>query len=181
MKRGASMQPHSDLATALGDWDGASASALAEIYCNHSGEPEFLLSLLEACRSPETEGAATWLIKHHCEQSEAPLPPQMVATLYALLPGFTDWAAQLHILQCVDHLSIPPEAADTVMDFLTRAATSERKLVCAWSLYAAAQLAVQHPDHRPAARALLDTASARGHSGAVAVRLRKARTLLERA
>ncbi|WP_300017025.1 hypothetical protein [uncultured Roseobacter sp.] len=173
------MCPQDMLTAALRDWDGASATALRAIYQQHHTEPDFTPALVAACQAPDTESAATWLIKHQCEIGGAVLLPEMCATVYAMLPKFTHWAARLHILQCVDRLPIPQTVADTVLSFVTQEATSTQKLIRAWSLYAAAQLAVQHPRYQSDAQALLAAAADPAPTGAVAVRLRKARALLD--
>ncbi|MCV3272374.1 hypothetical protein [Roseobacter sinensis] len=166
------------LQAAMRRWDGKSAAALAAIYQAHRAAPDFVTDLVAACAHPETETAGTWLIKHHCERGQSDFPEPLRSTLYAQLPEFSSWEAQLHLLQCTDHLPIPEPSAQAVFRSVEVGATATKLLVKAWSLYGAAQLARQHPVYATRVRAMLDQAARREPKGAVAVRLRKAQALL---
>lgn len=168
-----------DLPAAMLAWNGKSAGNITRIYDRYRATPAFEATLVNACETPETECAATWLIKHHCDEGQAQFSEPLRARIYASLPTFVAWEAQLHVLQCTDHLPIPERCAPAVFDFVTAGVASPKTLVRAWSLYAAAQLAAQHPQHRPTVQALLEAAAQETPKGAVAVRLRKAQALLK--
>lgn len=167
-----------DLLAAMRGWDRKSATALRSLYICHNTAPAFLPTLVAACSSADTACAATWLIRHHCAQSNGTLPPDLCRAFYASPPHLEGWQARLHVLQCLEDLPVPETAARTVFEFAASGAVSDNKLVRAWSLYGAAKLAQQHPGYDDAARALLDAAAAQKPTGAVAVRLRAAKELL---
>lgn len=160
------------------NWDRKSASAITAIYQAHHDTEGFASRLMTAAGDAEMESAATWLIKHHCERGETAFSEDQRARLYTLLPRFTYWEAQLHVLQMVDDLPIPAAAADDMVTYLHGAATSSKTLIRAWALYAAAQLAHQHPAYAAQVDAMLKAAAKGQPKGAVAVRLRKAQELL---
>ncbi len=171
---------HHELTAALRRWDGTSTAALTALHARYSHAPDFIAALVEATSEADTESAATWLIKHRCDAGSVAISEDLRATLYMRLQGFTGWAAQLHVLQCMDHLPVPDAAAPATMDAVNAGATSAKALIRAWSLYGAAQLATQHPAYRPQVHAVLLAAETPAPKGAVAVRLRKARALLDR-
>lgn len=167
-----------ELFSAMQDWDGTSAAALAAVYVEHSGRCDFQTNLISACQNPATERAATWLVKHHCETGQSSFSPEACTRLYMTLPAFEAWDAQLHVLQVMDFLPVPKEAAQVVFDVARDGANSAQKLICAWSLYGVAKLAAEHPEYRAAAKAILEEAAQLAPKGAIAVRLRKAQALL---
>ncbi|WP_299499053.1 hypothetical protein [uncultured Roseobacter sp.] len=170
--------PDHDLVTALRGWDGRSADDITALYTQFHQNPGFVEELVLSCRAPETERAATWLIKHHLEQSAVQFSKETRQQYYQAARHLTHWEARLHVLQCMDHIAIPPDTVEAVWSFAQAAATSDRKLLQAWGLYGLARIAHQFPDYQPAALEVLAKAAQQHPKGAVAVRLRKARALL---
>ncbi|GFE51686.1 hypothetical protein So717_34390 [Roseobacter cerasinus] len=170
---------HDTFIAALRTWDGRTAADLKALYQAHHHATDFLPRLVEACEDVETETAATWLIKHHCEMGATPIPGLLRQQILASLPNLTRWDARLHLLQIMDHLRpIPTSLAPAIYDALADGAASARPLLRAWSLFAAAQLAVQHDTYAQKVHHLLETAADDNPKGAVAVRLREATALM---
>ncbi|WP_298912595.1 hypothetical protein [uncultured Roseobacter sp.] len=168
----------SDFAAMLRQWDQKSKPQIVEIYQAFKDTDDFLADLLDFCGIADLQGGATWLIKHHCEQTDLVFSPAEQCRFYETFEQLASWDAQLHALQTMHHVPIPKASGPALKTFLFTGIAQQNKLVRAWSYYGLALLARRFPEDKPEVLAVLDEAALQNPSGAIAVRLRKARALL---
>lgn len=132
----------------IASWDTRSAAAITRVYAKHMDRPSFLSDLVELIADPETAVGATWLLKHHFDESGKPLHDALVDRIYAQLPLLEHWAAKLHILQCMEKLQIPAEHRRKTIAFVDACLESDTKLVRAWGFTGLFVLAERFPSCR---------------------------------
>lgn len=148
------------LRIALSDFDGKATTLLGEAEAKFGSEPGYVSALiaLSADHEGKLSAGATWLIKSALEQKRA-LSQGEVCALLDTLPDVTDWAAQLHLCQSVQFLSIPESHAASLAKWLDPLLSHERPFLRAWSLDALFRLAETHVQFGPEFDAALDQAS----------------------
>lgn len=112
-------------------------------------------ALIALCGDTEVAVAATWVAKALVEDGVAVDLKQVFATLAQQ----SDWAAQLHVLQCVRHA---PEAAVPQTDHIRALLGGQKALVRVWALDAFVRLADLIPDLRDEAAGLVEQALTSG-------------------
>ncbi|MBW4708018.1 hypothetical protein KX928_09485 [Roseobacter sp. YSTF-M11] len=168
----------SDLAMALEPWDQTSATDIADIYQRYQHQEDFLPALIRCSRREECERGATWLIKHHCEKGGASFSDDDRHAFYRGVGRLVHWEAKLHVLQTMPAIAVPRTLRSDVKAFVLKSLADSNKLVIAWAYFALALLADQFPEYREEALGVLALAAPDYPSGAIAVRIRKARALL---
>lgn len=139
-----------EIRASLAKFDGKAVTLLGEAEAQFRGEPAYSPDYLDALISLTEPGegvvgdGASWLIKSALEKG-AQFSPDQVAALLTKAPLLTRWAAQLHLLQCVQHLTIPATHAPRLAALVRPSLMHERPFVRAWALDALSHLARQHP------------------------------------
>nr|WP_319384747.1 hypothetical protein [uncultured Roseibium sp.] len=155
-------------------WDGKSTSALKTAYETFHQQQGFLDHLIDLGDHQSSERGATWLLKHAFTHGEPKLSADRSARHLAALPGLSHWETRLHVLQYLDHLTIPDEAEMLLQAFILDAVEAENRFLRAWAYYALALHAERFPAHQAAAIDRLNEAMTRETAGSVKVRIRKA-------
>ncbi len=137
-----------DLREALARFDGVHTDALKAAM---PSAREDRVGLVAACFEAELEVAATWVVKAFFEAGES----EGLTGVVGALPGAQNWAAQLHILQCVRFL---PEAAVPVVGAIRPLLSSKRALVRVWALDAFVRVAEVRAELRLEAKGLVEEA-----------------------
>ena len=167
-----------NLASIVAEWDGKSVEAITGIYEQHKDMPGFGSHLIACLGNPDSDRGMTWLIKHHLEEEwsggDNGPSPEEVSTMLKVLPRCAHWEAQLHLLQCLDHVDIPGKSARPLAVFLRTAITEETKFVRAWAYHGWYLLAQQHPAYLDEATGLLEAAQNSETAASVKVKIRKA-------
>lgn len=99
-----------------------------------SREPEKLIeSILELIESnPETQNAATWILKHLVD-TEFDLNSNQAMRLSSSLNKLNHWQSRVHILQLsAKSKTLTPE---TIVDWAQEFTTSNNKFLTAWAIY----------------------------------------------
>lgn len=163
-----------DLIARLRQWDSKTVRDVVAIYQEFRLQAGFLDSLIGACARPETETAATWLIKHHVEDGQVEVSHAQAELYYQNAVSLTQWQAQLHALQTMDHVALSEQMSTEVYDFVSAAISSDKTLLRAWGYYGLALVALQEPAKKVHAMKTLRRAAQTHSKGAIAVRVRKA-------
>ncbi|UTF61720.1 hypothetical protein [Gilvimarinus sp. DA14] len=155
-------------------WHGKSTDAILHIYQRYYRDADFCAKLLQSLPSPCNQQAASWLLKHYCEQ-QASLSPSELDTLCLHLPRLAHWQSQLHVLQLLPGHSFSHTQRQQLEPFVRTAIGSENKFVRAWAYNALHELALQFKDLR---RDALDTITCaqRDEAPSVKARLRHLKT-----
>ncbi|WGI22560.1 hypothetical protein [Amylibacter sp. IMCC11727] len=109
--------------------------------------------LVALCFDPDVAVAATWLVKALVEQGTDVTLDHVFASLQAQ----TEWAAQLHILQCVQ---FAPMAAVAHVDAVRDLMGADKALVRVWALDAFVRIAQCAPKFRKDAKGFVEAALA---------------------
>ena len=129
------------LRNALEAYDGKSPAILSEISAQHQNRASLMSDLVTLALDAEqdiSEGA-TWVIKALLDQKKT-LSEEDVSRLIKGLDGVTAWQAQLHICQCIAHISVPPKATPGLETWLRALLDAQRPFVRAWALDALCRL-----------------------------------------
>lgn len=135
------------LSEEIASWDGKSAAVLKAAYERHSGEEDFVATILAHISDVQSQRAATWLLKKHLEEGNS----LSVAACRAVFGGLSvqeHWEAKLHVLQCLPYLDIPEDDTIGLEQFLDACLDSERKFVRAWAYNGFNELALRFPRYR---------------------------------
>lgn len=108
-------------------------------------------ALVRLCGDADVAVAATWVVKALVERGDA----VDLGPVFDGLAGQADWAAQLHILQCVQYA---PDAAVGQVDVIRALRGAKKALVQVWALDAFVRVADVAPELRDEASAAVATA-----------------------
>lgn len=165
------------LISSLEAWDGKHIDHLIEVYNNHANDSEFFEQLIEITKQQQhLQVAATWLFKHHYD-SKKTLSESQIDGILNLSPTFTDWGAQLHVLQLLPHIRISIKNFMLVEGFVRTCLNSNVKFVRAWAYEGFYQLTKLQPTYTEELKALCDKAMLT-ESASVKARIRKIITRL---
>ncbi len=142
----------------LSAWDGVSHLYLKKIYSSISSDKQFTASLIRAIERKELESGVSWLLKHHLSSGHR-LTPAQEEKLVGMLPHLSDTDCKLHVLQCMQYLSISKQHCDTYAGFVSECLAADNKFVRAWAYSGLYELAVRHPAYRKEAKASLALAT----------------------
>ena len=123
------------------------ALQLEEVYLNYYQTDDFIITLIRSLSNPKQQKHASWLLKKHLESGFKPDAAQ-ASEIYAQLSQLSDWAARLHLLQCIPLTSISEHDKQAIDIFLRTCLTDNNKFIRAWSYSGFYELAVQHPEYR---------------------------------
>ena len=163
------------LSEEIASWDGRSTAALESTYERHSGEEDFVATILVHISDVELQRAATWLLKKHVEQGNS-LSTAGCRAILGRLSVQKHWESKLHVLQCLPYLDIPEDDSVDLEKFLDACLKSDRKFVRAWAYNGYNELALRFPRHREKVDGMLARA---GESESASVRAR-IRNILKR-
>ncbi|MBY4675606.1 hypothetical protein [Marinobacterium arenosum] len=138
-----------ELRQALRTWNGKERAFLLELYRQYREEADFidqLLHLLE--RHSDCQRAASWLLKHHLEQS-ARLATEQVDSLFHCAARLVDWQSRLHLLQMMPRLDLPGAKRAPIENFVRQCLTDQARFVRAWAYNGFYLLASLYPELRP--------------------------------
>ena len=136
------------LRKALEQFDGTRTAPLVAAKNEARSDLDGLVAL---CDDSVVAVAATWLVKALVEDGAAIDLEQGFATLGRQ----TEWAAQLHLLQCVQHA---PQKAVPQVAAIRELLTADKALVRVWALDAFVRIAEITPELRAETRGLVATA-----------------------
>lgn len=164
-----------DLINLLETFDGKHVEPFQEAAAQLAPETATLERLCNEIngRSDAVEIGATWLLKHFLENGVS-ANEKVANQLIANLATVRNTDAQLHLLQSLPYLSIPPQAEELLYQTLQTHIKASHKFVRAWAYNGLGIIAKQNPHYQPAITALFD-AAAKTESASVKVRIRKAR------
>lgn len=162
------------LETEIAEWDSKSKDAISGVYERYCDQPDFLAILVTLLDDEPLQTGATWLLKHHFDENGAALNNDLVAAIYAKTPLLKHWESKLHILQCVDHLPIPPAQRAAAERFMRSCLQDEAKFVRAWAYSGFQKLAEQFPELQPEAVEILETALKTETAGSILSRVKRA-------
>lgn len=149
------------LETHIKAWDTKSTQEISKIYIRYYEQAQFISTLLELMNDPQLEAGASWLFKHAIDESDLvadSIEPSDLDNLFTTATRFSNWQAQLHILQIIDQLPISTRSIKPVQRLIDSGFKSPNKFVRAWSYSALHALASQHPTYRNRAQRLFDQA-----------------------
>ncbi|NQV80923.1 MAG: hypothetical protein HQ495_10245 [Alphaproteobacteria bacterium] len=155
-------------------WDGKATEPIAAVYARNQSHKTFLADVIALCGDAGCARGATWLLKHHIEGGDVPVPAALTRQIFAQLDALAHWEAKLHVLQCLPFLTIAKHDAQRVARFVDACRSDDATFVRAWAYTGLHQLAVQHPPYRDNARETLEAALKAGQPASVKVRIRRA-------
>lgn len=137
----------SDLEKRLLEFDGVSLSPLSEARVELRGTPDFLAELIRFCTDPCATVArgASWMLKEELDAGAA-LPAPLTQDLVVALPQVSEWSAQLHLCQSMDHLSLDDTQSQDALSWAKGLINPKRPFLRAWSLHARVTLLRQLRD-----------------------------------
>ena len=138
-------------------WDGKQVDLLKRFYLEWSSRGGFVEHLLEALKGPDTERAASWLIKHHLEHDQT-LDAAEAGRLFACCGSLADWQAQLHVLQTLHWLPIAARDRKRLELFVRTCLSHNKPFVRAWAYSGMDILARRFPALRHEVDAMLSMA-----------------------
>jgi len=163
---------------ALRQWDQKSAPQIKDIYQRFSHNGAFLENCLDFLQDPEMQRGASWLLKHHVAQKPQTLPKALLVPYFEMVAQLDHWESKLHMLQSLEHLSVPTAQKPKVEAFLWDCQAEDRLLLRAWAYYGLAKIAVDHKSQTADIKLFLEEKSKTERAGSIQVRLRKALALL---
>jgi len=158
----------------LSGWNGKATEPLKTAYKAFCSQPDFVDQLIELSEHQSCERGATWLLKHAFEHGSLKLSKEQSARHLSGVSGFSHWETRLHLLQYLEHLTIPDEAEATLQGFVRNALEADNRFLRAWAYFGLALHAERFPAHEPEAIDRLKQAMALETAGSVKVRIRKA-------
>lgn len=135
------------LAEQLSNWDGKSATYLAEIFERDGSAPEFIDQLLGFLSEETIQAAATWLLKHALENGGA-FEQRQIYSLFDKADILIPWQARLHLLQIMASLTVPDELKYKLADFCRSSTEDDNKFVRAWGYNGLYELANAYEEYR---------------------------------
>lgn len=156
------MEMVTSLQTGLAEWDGKSVAIIKALYQKHSGQSDFIISLLSALKHKDQARGASWCLKNGLE-SGVKLSPSQSKELVQQLETKDQmeqahWETRLHLLQCLPYLAIPASEKENLLVFIRSAISAPEKFVRAWGYNALYVLAGQFPELRQETQVSLQAA-----------------------
>lgn len=163
------------VAAAIAEYDGKHSDSLAAVAAGVSPSQEVLAALCDFVGGEDrrAQSAASWLLRRYVEAG-AVLSPQESEQVLAALIECEHWQTRLHILQMMGHVTLPASRVETLWRALGEYRQDANKFLRAWSYYAAAVVADQHPRYRDRALGWL-AAAERDEAASVRARVRRMR------
>ncbi len=139
------------LAELIVHWDKSHTDYLEELYDVAVPQADaFIVNLISLLpHEQEIQEGGTWLVKFHVAKGKK-LPPEAIASLLNAFTEFTDWPAQLHVLQVIPCLPIPKDLAEQVLPTVERLLSSHAVFVRAASYEAYWELLNDFSHAKPA-------------------------------
>ncbi len=164
-----------DLIAAIREFDGKHTLPLEQINTELPRNADSLKQLLVLALHDEIkiQIGATWILKQWHDSGE-PLVEHSTEALVKALKATSHWEVQLHLLQILSQIQIPPNLFRVLKKRLQTLIGADNKFVRAWTLSAVATMANQKDSYRDDAIALLEQAEQDG-SAAVRARVRQVR------
>ena len=125
--------------------DGKSASEIASIYNDYKNSKNFPAILIKLMHETPLQKGATWLLKKYIEDNSL-RDKDLIQSIYKVCDTLLESESQLHILQCIPHLSISSKQKYPVAKFINKGLGSDNKFVRAWSYGAFFEQSLQHPE-----------------------------------
>ncbi|GJL95595.1 MAG: hypothetical protein DHS20C05_20000 [Hyphococcus sp.] len=137
-------------------FDGRAISILSQAIARHHDEPEFLDVIISLSADPEDYLAdgATWIIKDHLDKGGV-LTASQTNKFVSQAIKTESWAANLHVCQSVQHLSVSEKAAKELAPWLGILLEHKRPFLRAWSMDALSAIAKAHPEYEKKAKAAI--------------------------
>ncbi len=161
------------IADAIAAWDGKSVEYLKKLYISSTSSRQLAASLLRLMKRKDLQPGASWMLKQHLSAGHR-LTPAQESTLASMLPDLADIDCKLHVLQCMQYMSIGKQHCDAYASFVSECLAADNKFVRAWAYSGLYELAVRHPAYRKEAKATLTRAT---QDPAASVRARARATL----
>lgn len=160
----------------IAGWDTKDATHIKRVYASHYKHTSFHPDLISLFHSSEHQDGATWLFKHALDEGDIvpeSIDPDLIIAMCEILSELRSWPAQLHALQILAVVPIPPSCTQLVEDFARDCMHSKKNFVRAWS-YTALFRATQHDPkkHAKAVKLLNDTLSDDSAPASVKARIR---------
>ncbi|MEM8704414.1 MAG: hypothetical protein AAGF82_21545 [Pseudomonadota bacterium] len=163
-----------ELEQVLSGWDGKATKPLKTAFTTFRTWPDLVDQLIDLSEHQSCERGATWLLKHAFEHGEPVLSRERSTRHLASLSSFSHWETRLHLLQYLEHLTIPDEAEASLEAFILDALEAENRFLRAWAYYGLALHADRFPDGKQKTIERLEKAMVQETAGSVKVRIRKA-------
>lgn len=158
----------------LSGWNGKATDPLKIAYQTFCTQPDFFDHLIDLSEHQSCERGATWLFKYAFEHDTLKFSNEQSARHLAGISGFSHWETRLHLLQYLEHLTIPDEAETPLLAFILNTLKAENRFLRAWAYFGLALHAGRFPAHKRDAIDRLNAAKSRETAGSVKVRIRKA-------
>ncbi|MCA9277093.1 MAG: hypothetical protein KDA29_13820 [Phycisphaerales bacterium] len=164
------------LADDIARWDSKDATHIKRTYASHFQHPDFHPDLIALFPSPEHQDGATWLFKHAIDEGDLvpeAINPELIIAMCETLSELRSWPAQLHALQILAVVPIPPSCTQLVEDFARDCMHSKKNFVRAWSYTALFRATQNEPKkHTKTVKLLNDTLSDDSAPASVKARIR---------
>lgn len=155
-------------------WDAKSKDAISGVYERHVTRSDFVGQLVSLMGREDLQTGATWLLKHHLETGNIELDEETAHAIFTAATTLTPWEARLHVLQCMDYITIPKSGLQAAETFIRTCLEDDAKFVRAWAYNGFHRMAEQHEIFRDEATELLNDAMQREQAGSIRARIRHA-------
>ncbi len=171
--------PAKTLKSALQAFDGRDTQYLHAIEQRFGSLPAYVSNLVGLVSDKEVALSigSTWLLKAWLDQGGT-LSRGETSALIAQLDQVSDWSAQLHLCQSLQHIAVPSADVPMIEAWLEPLLLHKRPFLRAWSLDALCRLALQHEALQIRAHKALNNAG-RDRAASVRARARSLEKLLE--
>lgn len=167
-----------DIFAALRRFDGKHSEPLVSVaddIISSGGRFDELLAIAEQ-DDVKLQVAATWVLKRCCGNGIS-FGPQTTNGLIELLSRVSHWEAQLHLLQIIPSLTIPPDKISKLWRTLIELTDDPNNFVRAWSYNLLAEIGNQQSRRRKKVLELLESAE-QDKAASVRARIRQIRKRL---
>jgi len=144
-----------DMEQQIAAWDSKTTAALEAVFAQYSQSEKTLAGLLPLMAVEALQKGASWLIKHAIEAG-MPVTADDSRQLLAQLDNLVHWESRLHILQCLDHLTVSARQKKRLERFLRACLQEDNKFIRAWAYNGFYRLACQHVEYQQEAQQLLE-------------------------
>lgn len=151
--------------------DASCTEELLGVYHHFNCSKRFLTELVDCLNQPQSDQAASWLLKHHLEQGYL-LDEPMSRKIVLHTMRVNHWESRLHLLQILPLVQIDCELTHNLFQHLKALTAESNKLVRAWAYNGLHQVALQYPFYKPETLRLLLAAS-ESESPSVQARIRR--------
>lgn len=136
--------------------DASNTEELLNTYEHFRCARRFEARLVDCLKSPDTERAASWILKHHLEQGFLLDNSQSQQVLHCLM-GLSHWESRLHVLQSLAHINIEREISHDLFQYLKGLLKDSKKFVRAWAYNGIHEVALQFPYYQAETASLLQS------------------------